>query len=153
MVGSKHKAQRDECAHDFSHRPYDEGPRSLLAQLTPVGAQAHSCKRKQKSPAGQVAHRSKLWLGEEAYRGKQGNQQKSQYKLGKLAPQKCALILHFRGLALRRPIDGISKNDEPYRGVAAVLASTATFPAASEYNAPAAVASAVLSTASPAQRP
>jgi len=86
VVGSKHKAKRDECDHDFSHRPHDEGPRPCLLSSRRLVRKPTPAKRKQKSPAGQVAHRSKLWLGEEAYRGKQGNQQKAQYKLGKLAP-------------------------------------------------------------------
>src|ERR1700675_1437498 len=45
------------------------------------------------------------------------------------------------------------RTTNPIMALRAVLASTATLPAASEYNAPAAVASAVLSTPNPAHSP
>ncbi len=120
-IGAVDEAEGDEGDKDFADGANREGPPALLAQLAKTGAQTDTCKREQEGPAREIGDGSELRFGEEAKRGQQRDQQKSQHKLREFAPQELRLVADGLGLAARRPVDGVSEDDEADECVAGGL--------------------------------
>src|SRR6202051_1615223 len=78
---------------------------------------------------------------------------KPRTNLGNFFHKKAALFVIASAWPRPDQYSAYPRTTNPIMALRAVLASTATLPAASEYNAPAAVASAVLSTPNPAHSP
>src|ERR1700684_3796824 len=119
FVRSVYQPKGEQCDEDFADGANSERPPTLLPQFTQIRAQTHSRKCQQKRPARKVRQACQLWLGEEAEWRQQRNQKKAQNELGKLAPQKCSLVLDGFGLAARCPIQRISQHHESDERIAA----------------------------------